>query len=529
MKSFSFLCSFALAGSALAQGGVLEETRLLQGGAQVQEVGSRLRSLPDLDGDGRAEYAHQGLFSFGGGALEPGVRVLTRGYSYGWFTLPLSGFPGSSRSWICPTDDVDGDGVLDLFLGDPGFQSRGEFHLISGSTGAIIYTRHGVNAGELSGQAVLALPDLDGDGHLEVAVGAPEAHGAGRVRIHSGADGGLLQELLPPSGLDFGAELIPTGDVDADGLPDFAVKGEGLTVYSTAAMQVLHTIPAPPGSDLLFATTGSAVLDFDGDGVPDLVVGDPTGSYQSASSVRVYSGADGSQLSLIDAAACGADTVGRGVAPAGDLDHDGREDLALLVYAYDPWGTGAQLLHYSLTEGVLQREPLDDDWPTLDSGDEDLDGLHEVLVGRWDDSGGLGEIRSYRWFDGLRASDTELSSSAGGGILYEVDFPVDAAGSTYQLLFSASGTGPVLLGSLEVPLSADVLFAQCYFGQYPSMVRLSGGVLDAHGDGFGLIYAGPHQIGAGLVGRSFHAAAVCSNGLSVWRYSSIARKIRILP
>src|SRR5687768_17473890 len=128
--------------------------------------------------------------------------------------------------------DADGDGVEDVLLGSPflpfaGFQS-GAAALHSGASGAKLLTVGGDAPGDHAGWSAIGLSDIDGDGRGDFAVGAPEADGpvdgAGRVRVHSGASGAVLfqwQGALQADGL--GGSLASAGDVDGDGTVDLLV------------------------------------------------------------------------------------------------------------------------------------------------------------------------------------------------------------------------------------------------------------------------------------------------------------------
>lgn len=81
----------------------------------------------------------------------------------------------------------------------------------------------------------------------------------------------------PAAGAQFGLAVQPTGDVNADGVADFAVGppgGDRVDVYSGATRTRIRSIVDPenhPGNNFGFALAD--VGDVNGDGVADLAVG----------------------------------------------------------------------------------------------------------------------------------------------------------------------------------------------------------------------------------------------------------------
>jgi len=131
--------------------------------------------------------------------------------------------------------------------------------------------------------------------------------------------------------------VVPVGDVDGDGLVEVVAERGGerrsarrLELVSLASGEVLER---------LWASTGRFVWDVigdaDGDGVDDVVVGEPADA-PVAVPVVLVSGHDGAVLQRVVDGAAG-ERFGATVAGLGDVDGDGRADFAVGAPAFDPW------------------------------------------------------------------------------------------------------------------------------------------------------------------------------------------------
>jgi hypothetical protein len=205
----------------------------------------------------------------------------------------------------------------------------------------------GSEGGDALGWALAAGGDWNGDGIADFAAGAPcasvgNALRVGRVRIFSGKTGALLKTMRGGEAeQQFGASLAWVPDLNGDGRSELAI---GSATF--AVPRPVQGVYAGAGKLELFSSTGallwaalgenaSAALgesvvvlpDVNGDGKADLVAG-ASGALvdgKAQGSGYLLSGATGARIAQKDGTSLGeqwASVVGA----AGDLDGDGRVD-----------------------------------------------------------------------------------------------------------------------------------------------------------------------------------------------------------
>jgi hypothetical protein len=254
--------------------------------------------------------------------------------------------------------DVDGDGRADVVVGAPRTSVSGRLAgrvvVLSGRTGATLWTMDGLAPGDLLGTAVSGLDDLDGDGAPEQGAGARNAgpKTGGLAFVLSGRDGSIERTLHPAgTAVDFGWFFVhDAGDVDRDGVGDIYVgdfsdgwqgpfTGRGY-VYSGASGERIRTMNAEASGDGF--GVGRGIGDVDGDGFADLFLAAYTSSAGAPSGGRAYlvSGRNGRTLRTITGAVAGA-SVGVDAIGLGDVNGDGMTDLLLTTFnnAYVVAGT----------------------------------------------------------------------------------------------------------------------------------------------------------------------------------------------
>ncbi len=189
-------------------------------------------------------------------------------------------------------------------------------------------------------QSLSTLGCVDGTERLLIgAVPRRETDARGWVEVRTTIDRSLLATLPSPrSGLMFGYCLADVGDLDGDGVRDFAVGApQSRTDPEVAAAVFLysgrdHTLLRElRGTDpVAFGVAVTGLGDVDGDGVPDLAVGSAPfrRSTMALGRVTVFSGRTGDVVRTHDCDRAGA-AFGAALTNPGDVDGDGVDDLVV--------------------------------------------------------------------------------------------------------------------------------------------------------------------------------------------------------
>ncbi|MEQ1505259.1 MAG: FG-GAP and VCBS repeat-containing protein, partial [Myxococcota bacterium] len=292
---------------------------------------------------------------------------------------------------------------------------------------------------------VVPLGDVTGDGYDDAALAIPEAsvtaHQSGGVYVYAGGPDGLepdpVQVLSWPTELATFGRGATAGDFDGDGRLDLAVGADGAGLASTTSGLVLVYEQSSAGGfdpepvTVIEGEHGGdrngyalAACDIDGDGVDDLVSAALSGEDYTQSTIQYSQGAvyvyrgggagvdparafaafgrNPSGAAFVDV---GGLSAGRQLA-VGDWTGDGRCDVAVSSLAANLQGSavGAVYLYdgATLASGVVPVDPLrvwspdparDPDKSAnfgyaIDLGDVDGDGRADLAVGAYSWDGG---------------------------------------------------------------------------------------------------------------------------------------------
>ncbi len=193
--------------------------------------------------------------------------------------------------------DVNGDGWPDLLVGAPQ-DGNGTVSIFCGSPGGLPKKRAQVLTGRAAdsayGSALARVGDLNGNGCIDVVVGAPgvekKRDWPGEAYLLHGSRTGLVQStgwraVGWRAGAAFGDSVAGVGDVNGDGRPDLLIGAPGQPRENTMPGRVSLWLgrsdgfsPAPDWevtADVNYTRLGGVVTgagDLDGDGLNDFVV-----------------------------------------------------------------------------------------------------------------------------------------------------------------------------------------------------------------------------------------------------------------
>ncbi len=247
---------------------------------------------------------------------------------------PLRVLPGAAPGWteVRQGGDVNADGFTDLVVFRDAIDNQDKsVRVYSGIDGSVLHDFLGDPT--MPYLTCASAGDTDGDGHDDVVIGSWLSGLAGRVRVHSGADGSVLHDI--PGALFtesfFGRAVFPAGDVDGDGFDDFGVTlREGSTgdfwvrVFSgSSGFPVLNV--ATSGDGRAVESAG----DVDGDGFDDIVA-DGVDLLGSTQVIHIFSGRNSSLIREIPKSVFGplaSNLQAIQIDGAGDVDRDGFDDV----------------------------------------------------------------------------------------------------------------------------------------------------------------------------------------------------------
>jgi len=555
-RPLALLSTLLIASPLLAQvaGGSSEALYQWHGSLDSEAHGYAVSGGGDVNGDGIPDLISSATGTSAGALPDAGSVYVYSGADgsliHQWNGTQINEQFGKS---IADAGDVNGDGFADVLVGAPnhspnGLLDAGSVFLFSGADGSQLYRWDGLAYLEKLGISVSRAGDINGDGYSDVIFGAPGTaagglSASGTAFVYSGIDGSLLYRF--DGSLDsasLGVSVSHAGDVNNDGRDDVIVGASGdffargkVFVFSGMDGSTLYQWKG----DLIAHRFGKQVSDAGDvnlDGFADLLVSSrkaEADTVTDAGTVRVYSGINGSILGEWSGTLPTA-FFGESIDGAGDVDGDSYPDL-LIGVSGDPFydvrlysGLNGSLLHTWSGESAVSSVGQS----VSTAGDVDLDGFPDIIFGdRGADFGGInssGTTSVVNFHAFMRADIASVSTSAGGALNLNLEFP-DAAGlQDYMVLMSTQGTGPIFYG-VEIPLTLDGFLINSSNGIYPFAITSNlHGTLDPIGDATASITfpAGAFQV---ATGRTFWLAAVAFPTGQRPAFSSVAVPVVFTP
>jgi hypothetical protein len=341
-------------------------------------------SLGDVNGDGHPDFA---VLSAGaihilfGGERYPGDVEISELLREGRGASVL--FQGERYSRVAGFNDLltgkadfDGDGLDDVAVGLKTSQSSGSVYLLRGrkewpAVEALEDSPHWMSRdpADSFGTAAAIVGDVNGDGRGELLIGTPgiffrdDGHG---YLLFGDPDpgGGFVEDLFAAGGATrfdalkrhdgLGASACAPGDFNGDGIPDLALSalaggvefaGESYVLFGGAALETVQQGGAIELKDLAakcvrvegdygydYAANLAPAGDFNGDGLPDILIGSAAGRGPPRAYVVFGGPARVLKLESLggEGVRMGGDSsLGVYVAGGGDFNGDGLGDVAI--------------------------------------------------------------------------------------------------------------------------------------------------------------------------------------------------------
>ncbi len=268
------------------------------GGSQTRfRVGTTVAGVGDVNGDGYDDIVISNqtvspdpptaLCYFGG----PQPDAIAD-----WAMAP-SGFANNFGTVVAAAGDMNGDGYADVAVADPEISSNtpGSVYVFLGgpqpnSAAALVLT--GLKSDRFGGSLASA-GDVNGDGFDDLLVGAQfndtATQDAGAAFLYLGGRSlhGTPDAVFTGKGFadEFGAAVASAGDLNADGFDDIIIgayrndaagldAGRAYVYYGRPQMDTIADVVlsgARAGDNFGIAVASAG--DYDGDGLPDLIVG----------------------------------------------------------------------------------------------------------------------------------------------------------------------------------------------------------------------------------------------------------------
>jgi hypothetical protein len=287
-------------------------------------------AVGDLNGDGKPEIVTANC----GSNLEELIVYVNNGdgtFQSGIYYAPAENSASGTDADLYPVAvtiaDVNGDGKNDIVCSN--YTSSDVTILLGNGDGTVKVPNAGYSIGGNAGYpAVVA--DFNGDGLADIVI--PDENYS-LVYLQGYGDGSFraANDYYAPIFDDYGAnsEAIASGDFNGDGYPDVVVGNDGYNQYGDSTIGMTVFLSRPDGTlapGVNYGTGGNfvgvAVADFDGDKILDIAAVDDTNNL-----VQIFHGKGDGTFTLTSSYSTGGSDSWFVV--TGDFNRDGHPDLAV--------------------------------------------------------------------------------------------------------------------------------------------------------------------------------------------------------
>jgi len=385
---------------AAAWSGSLQPVASFYGAFKAERIGYALSGGGDVNGDGFDDFLI-GTFHNTWMGVDAGAVYLFLGHSSLHFGLDDSVASADARFLgqqaydaagysVANNGDLNGDGIDDIIVGAPAGNDKarwlsGRVYIVFGKKNPdwgfdykllescdAVY--EGENPQDLAGLSVAYIGDINADGFDDFLVGAPYRDGQyadmGKVYLILGRSGPWLKNdylsdadaafKYSREGAETGYSVAGIGDINDDGIPDFAIGAFGsshvFVIYGRRSVDWGKNFDLDNADLILYGNFRYSIEgigwkiagggDLNGDGIDDLIIPailNSDGGFQTGKVYVLFGRSGGWETQEIalknaDASFIGeqqTDQAGWGVAIAGDVDDDGYDDFLVGTYKDD--------------------------------------------------------------------------------------------------------------------------------------------------------------------------------------------------
>ena len=292
-----------------------------------EEADPSAMAFGDVDGDGLLDWIwvdyHYSSVEIVRNASGP-TNIMFGGGSYNYYYTGLAPYGVKLM-------DFDGDGRPDIVVANYGTNTVSVYRNLSTGPGSLTFAQK-VDYTVCEFPRALALGDFNGDGKPDIVVVGWSTTGSNLVILTNKSTPGTIAFSSPIAVTNTNLnnlQSIAVGDFNGDGKLDLVVGSDGnseVLIFTNNGTSGNISFVEAPAITLIDDPRQISVADLNGDGLPDIAVVSASGA--TANTVYIYRNTGSGSFVLSK-----SDSTGSGSTPtcllSGDLDGDGRPDLVV--------------------------------------------------------------------------------------------------------------------------------------------------------------------------------------------------------